>query len=314
MKRAAIILFCCLLAVLFCACGGKAATEENEAYEENIESGFRRTTLYYLSDDGFVVPVMKRIPWEEGIGKAALGYITGSRDNDASAAVMGLNTVIPEGTECGLRISDDGVATVDFSNLTAFETPEEERAMVTAVVNTLTEFSSIDRVKITLDGNTVNTLPMGTDIGKEMSEIRLNTEKSDIAVSGNAQPITLYFPTCSGSLNIPVTRFIGTTPSFSAAVSELAKGTEDGRLLSVIPSGTTVNGAYIKDGIASVDLSAAFKEVEAVEGQLEAARDALYLCAGEYESVYGVDIYVDGKEYSMHDKSASAPLYINEFR
>jgi len=313
MKRAVIIIFCCLFAAVCCACKNNAEADYSETYEENIESGFRRTTLYYMSDDGFVVPVMKRIPWEEGIGKAALSYITGSEDNDRSAAEMGLNTVIPEGTECTLKI-DEGVAAVDLKNLTAFDTAAKEAAMVTAIVNTLTEFSSIDSVRITLDGKSASSLPGGTDISEAMSTFALNAENRDVAVSGDVNAMTLYFPTYSASLNIPVTRYISAAPSFATAVNELVKGTQDSRLLNVIPTGTELNSAYISDGIAKVDFSTAFKDVEKVEGMLEAARDALCLCAGEYEDVWGVDIYVDGEEYSMHSESISAPLYVNEFR
>lgn len=313
MKRTAIVLFCCLIVVLSCACNGREEKDNSEIYEENIETGFRRTTLYYLSDDGFVVPVMKRIPWEEGIGKAALSYITGGTDNDKSAAEMGLNTVIPEGTEYTLKI-DDGVAVVNMKSLTAFDSQGEEAAMVTAIVNTLTEFSSIDSVKITLDGKTVNSLPNGTDISRAMSVFALNTENGEVAVSGDANAMTLYFPTYSAGLNIPVTRYINAEPSFAAAVNELVKGTEDSRLLNVIPAGTQLNKAYINEGIAKVDFNASFKDIEYVEGMLEAARDVLCLCAGEYEDVYGVDIYVDGEEYSLHSEALSAPLYVNEFR
>ena len=54
-------------------CGREAQTQaEDLAYEEDSEAGFRRTVLYYTAEDGFVVPVMKRIPWEEGSGKRPL--------------------------------------------------------------------------------------------------------------------------------------------------------------------------------------------------------------------------------------------------
>lgn len=57
------------------------------------------------------------IPWEEGIGKAALGYLMDTDANRASAALMGLKTVIPEGTELSLRIDSEGEATLDFPAL-----------------------------------------------------------------------------------------------------------------------------------------------------------------------------------------------------
>ena len=81
-------LLCGLTAIALLACAAGCRQEavgdplENEADGQNLEhstssgnEGYRRTVLYYATDDGFVVPVMKMIPWEEGIGKAALGYL-----------------------------------------------------------------------------------------------------------------------------------------------------------------------------------------------------------------------------------------------
>lgn len=102
---------------------------------------------------------MKSIPWEEGIGRAALSYLVSGIDNDKSAAMMGLKTVIPEGTECTLRIGEGGSARVDLTDI-GQQTKEQEQAMVVAIVNTLTEFPSINNVSITIDGKEKRPSPM----------------------------------------------------------------------------------------------------------------------------------------------------------
>ena len=312
MKRAIIIILCCVLFMFVLAGCGKEKTAA--VFEENSESGMRRTTLYFATEDGYVVPVMKKIPWEEGIGKAALSYLVSGADNDRSASAMGLKTVIPEGTQYTLRIGNDKQATLDLIGCKPHDSKEDEQAMVVAVVNTLSEFDSIETVKITVDGSEKNTLPNGTDISKPMSEFSLNVEDGELPVSGTANKLTLYFPNITASLNIPVTRYIDKVPSFAAAVQELVKGSADSRLLNCFPNGTELVSAYIYDGIASVEFNQAFADIEQVEGRLEAARDAIYLCANEFEEVYGVDILVEGKEYSLHTQAVSAPVYVNEFR
>lgn len=312
MKRAIIIVLCCILAVAgFCGCRGE---ETAAVFEENIESGMRRTTLYFATEDGYVVPVMKSIPWEEGIGKAALSYLVSGDDNDRSASAMGLKTVIPEGTQYTLRIGDDKEAALNLIGYTPHETQAEEQAMVVAIVNTLSEFDTIDTVKITLDGSKKAAMPHGTDISEAMTQFALNAEEGDVPVSGTANKLTLYFPNISASLNIPVTRYIDRVPSFSVAVQELVSGSADPRLLNCFPGGTELISAYIDSGIATVDFTEAFTQIENTDGKLEAARDAIYLCANEFEEVYGVDIYVEGKEYSPHTAAVSAPVYVNEFR
>lgn len=313
MKRSVIIIMSCVF-MLMVLSGCKAKTEPDTSFEENIESGMRRTTLYFATEDGYMVPVMKSIPWEEGIGKAALGYLVSNADNDRSASAMGLKTVIPEGTEYTLRINDNKEAVVDLIGYSSYKTSEEEQAMVVAIVNTLSEFDSIDTVRITLDGDNVASLPKGTDISGSMERFALNVEAGDVPVSGSSYKITLYFPNISASLNIPVTRYVDRVPSFSGAVQELLEGSDDDRLLNCFPEGTELMSAYIDDGIATVEFNQAFSQIESVEGKLEAARDTLYLCANEFEQVYGVDIYIDGNEYSMYTSAVSAPVYVNEFR
>lgn len=164
-------------------------------------------------EDGFIVPVMKSIPWEEGIGRAALSYLVSGIDNDKSAAMMGLKTVIPEGTECTLRIGEGGSARVDLADI-GQQTKEQEQAMVVAIVNTLTEFPSINNVSITIDGKEKKTLSNGTDISKPMGSFALNIEDGRYPFRAKPTPLR-----CTSLIRCqpeyPVTRYTDTAPSFS---------------------------------------------------------------------------------------------------
>ena len=79
MKRLFILILALLTALMMASC--KKAEEPAEP-EADTDSGYRRTTLYYATEDGFIVPVMKSIPWEEGIGRAALSYLDGLEDGN----------------------------------------------------------------------------------------------------------------------------------------------------------------------------------------------------------------------------------------
>lgn len=314
-KRLWLFALACLLVVALaagCAKGNKEA--EAAVFEEDPEAGYRRTVLYYASDDGYIVPVMKRIPWEEGIGKAALGYLVDNAANRAAAAPMGLNAVVPEGVSFTLRIGEEGAAVVNVTGLTKLADAEAEKAMVTGIVNTLTEFDSIHTVSFTLDGAKAKALPHGTDISGAFSALPLNAEDGEVAVSGgSAHAMTLYYPNTTASLNVPVTRYGEAEPTLTSALQALLEGPKSAGL-AAFPADTKLLSAYIADGVVAVDLSAEFKQVADTEGLCAALQTAIALTANEVEAVYGADIYVEGEEYALHTLQVSAPVYVNEFK
>lgn len=314
-KRLWLFGLACLVALAVLAGCAKDKNEAEDAvFEEDPEAGYRRTVLYYASEDGYIVPVMKRIPWEEGIGRAALGYLVDDASNRAAAERMGLRAVVPEGTGFTLRIGEEGAAVVNITGLTKLADAQAEKDMVTGIVNTLTEFDSIETVRITLDGAKAAALPHGTDISGAFSTLPLNAEDGEVAVSGNsAHAMTLYFPNASASLNVPVTRYGEAQPSLSSVMQALVDGPKDAGLAG-FPADTELLSAYIADGVVCVDLSAQFKAVEETEGLCEALQTAIALTANELESVYGADIYVEGKEYALHSSEASVSAYVNEFK
>lgn len=66
------------------------------------------------------------------------------------------------------------------------QTKEQEQAMVVAIVNTLTEFPSINNVSITIDGKEKKTLSNGTDISKPMESFALNIEDGEVPRFGRS--------------------------------------------------------------------------------------------------------------------------------
>ena len=262
--------------------------------EPLAEATFRRAVLYYLSDEGYIVPVTKLIPWEEGIARACLSYMTGSPENDSFARSMGLKTVIPEGARLTLAIKD-GVALLDVSGA-VFADGAEELHMLEAAVNTLVEFPTVKAVTVTVDGSGGIT-DHGVQLPVKSGAYPLNPEDGELATSAGACAATLYFPNDSGSLAVPVTRYMSGEPSVCNLAAALISGTSLKGLRSCFPDNTLLLGAAIENGVLTVDLSDDFKKVSDVEGLYELAKETLMLTIGERFDLESVRILVNGKEF-----------------
>lgn len=266
-------------------------SEEPALDNRDGETVFREATLYFVSDEGFIVPVTKLIPREEGIARACLSYMASSPVNDLAAREMGLKPPIPEGARLDIRIAD-GSALVDIGGLAPLESAEAELGMVQAIVNTLTGFPTVDNVTITRDGGG-GFLENGTALPVRQEEYPLNPEESDIETSAGGVRATLYFPNTSGALTVPVTRSLS-GGDICSLVSALIAGTEKEGLMSCFPENTLLLGAAIENGRAVVDLSEDFGSAAQTEGMFTLAYRTLYLTLSERFPIEGLVIRVNG--------------------
>lgn len=316
-------LLCGCVAVIcvasFTACGKdtmQQISDESESIEQTSASaslGYRETVLYYATDDGFMVPVMKMIPWEEGIGKAALRCLVNTPENRLAAAKMGLAATIPEGLEFSLRIGDNAEAAVDLSEMPDLGSREKEAAMITSIVNTLTEFPTIDTVSFTVNGKKTDSLPCGTGIRGAFSNISLNAEGAvETSAGGEAVSMTLFFPNQGATLNVPVTRYGAGEANIESAITALIEGPGNSGLRNCFPEGTSLLYADLFDGSATVNLSAEFLSARYTEGLAEAAYRTMFLTANAIEPIYELNILVEGKPFEF-DEQLHAPVWANEF-
>jgi len=288
-------------------CGGKEPSEPQESDPVSAEAGYRRTILYYRSDEGFIVPVMKLLPWEEGIGKAALSHLIGTEENRREAAAKGLNTLLPAGVELTLRIGDDKTATLNIIGLPEYPDAASEAAMVTGVAQTLLEFASIDRVQFLFDGEVQDTLPQGTPVAEPRTSSDLNADPGDVATSTGTplNGMTLYFPNGSGSLYVPVTRYIEGVATLESALTELLRGPLQEGLLDCLPEGTQLLSCTMEDGIVTVNFSKEIMQAEDIPGLTEAMCDSIALTAACYGDVRQLHILSNGELFAAGDLSSS---------
>lgn len=320
-KRLLSILICIIITLTAVGCGGKNEPKDTNADPDsqleqpvNSEAGWRRTIIYYASDEGFIVPVMKLIPWEEGIGKAALKCLVGTEANISATSVMGLNTVVPEGVTFELSINEKEHGRVNLLNLPKLSDQSAEIRMITAIINTLTEFPTIQTVSITVNGKG-GKLPHGTPLPENSGRISLNPENADLATSTSetVHPYTLYYTNQSANLNVPVTVYSTESMTFYDAAASLVDGPKLSGLRSCFPEGTRLIDASVTDNTATVNLSGSFSDISYSPGLDVAAYETLFLTACGFGNVSELIILVDGTEYEFSSGSVSAPLYANEF-
>lgn len=288
---------------------------EEQETEENAEDT-RETILYYQDNSGYLVPVMRRIKWEEGIARAALSKLIDSPEQQQEILGMGLKPILPANTQIhGISI-ENGLAKVDF-NSAAMEHPDaiSENNMVQGVVMTLAEFPTIDKVQFMFDGKIIDTLQYGTKVGTPIEPGNINLELSHDS-SGSGAEVTVFFHNTSSSnyeYLVPVTRITSNSiATIETAMEELIRGPKaEGSLRLDIPANTKLLGVQMDEGITYINFSEEFNQLKESASQDIVLR-AITMTAKGYPEVEIVKILVDGKEFES-DALLATPVFANEY-
>ena len=273
------------------------------------------TIVYYQDNSGYLVPVMKRIDQQQGIAKATLSLMVSSPRNDMEAARLGLRTVLPEGTEIDLDISG-GTARVDLGGaVSSLPDAASESNMVSAIVQTLTEFDTVKTVRFLIDGQEVDQLAHGTSVSGDFSRGLLNLESASASLNPEeAKTVMLYFPGETGSLIVPVTRMVYGEADVNTAVLELAKGpSASSPLESTLPSGCGLIDVTTDEnsGKVTINFTREFISIaEKADGGRQTLK-ALLLTCSQFPGVSSVEILVEGVPYDVGISTASIPTTVN---
>ncbi|HML45777.1 MAG TPA: GerMN domain-containing protein [Clostridia bacterium] len=276
-----------------------------------ISGPVQSTTVYYSDADGYLIPVTRDVSKTDGIAKATLALMVASDENDLQAARLGLQTVIPEGTTFDLDIAD-GKARIDLSDAVLnMADAEQEATMVSAIVQTLTEFDTVNSVEFLVGGQKRSKLKHGTDISSEMNGDLLNVESVDPTGSvAGAELVRLYFPSETGRVLVPVTRAVFSDADVNTAVLELIKGPKkDSGLQHALPTECGLIDVQLTDGIATINFSQEFAQVATNSDGGQQALRALMLTCMQYPGVKQVKLQVEGKPFTL--QPTEAPTFVN---
>ncbi|HHY83255.1 MAG TPA: hypothetical protein GX505_11375 [Clostridiales bacterium] len=324
MRKRILILIAMMLAftMIFVSCSkkdeGVGEPLETPTTTAEPEELTRETIIYYEDDAGYLVPVMRKIPWVEGIAKYTLRVMMDTPEQQEDLMMMGLRPLLPADTEIlGMSIKD-GIAKLDLNDaVLKCKDAAEESNMIQGIVLTLAGFSTIDKVQFMFNGKILDTMPHGTVVKEPIGPADVNLEIADDASVQGAK-VTVFFQSTSSSLYdylIPVTRITSSeNATLETAINELLKGPKDTDNMTIdIPPDTKLLGVQMDDGITYINFSKEFKSLANSEESEELVLRAIKLVAMQFPEVEKVEILVDGKPYSGKTRLDSVPVFANEW-
>lgn len=213
---------------------------ENEVVVESTER-----QLYLLDQNGMVVPQTLPLPDTETkeYAKQALEYLV-KGGPITNVLPNGFEAVLPAGTEINsLSLQDDGSLIVDVSKEFSEYRPEDELKILQSMTYTLTQFDSVERVKLQINGYDTEVMPVnGTPVSNGYSRANgINLHLGDVVDLSNSESVTVYYPTQQGDnvYYVPVTKRV--------------KANEEGMYETIVQ--TLVNGPGI-----NLDLQQVFND------------------------------------------------------
>ncbi|MCF6465402.1 GerMN domain-containing protein [Clostridium sp. Cult2] len=337
-KRIILILLILVIGISIVSCKGKGGFKKLFSKEDEIEiirsdedydfeltedEGMRKTVFYFKDKQGLLVPLMRKIPWEEGIAKLTLRNMVDSPELRESISATGLSPIIPAGTEIiGMAINEEtGLCKVDFSKeVLNYETEKDEENLIKGVVYTLTEFQAIDEVQFLVEGEVLPTFKHGYNISNPIKRDNINLTGS---LEDQRSKVVIYYKGNNFEEDfeyfVPVTiPTLAPVPNIFTALETLFDGAPlELGLSSDIPQGTSFHGVDIKDGVAYVDISFDNDDLPSDRQIYNNIAKNIGLTLSEFEEIEKVELLIDGKsleEVGMDfDINITIPTFANEY-
>lgn len=276
-----------------------------------VEEGLRQTVMYFQNAEGYLVPVMRKLHWSEGIAKSTLMNMVESPEITESLSSAGLKPIIPKGTEVnGMTIDENGLCKVDFSqHILSKENAQDEENLIRGIVYTLTEFPTINEVLISVDGKLMDSFSHGTHVGTSLKREDINLVEG---IGEARSKVVVYYKSSSDGVEhfIPVTiPTMAPMPNVYTALDLLFEGPPQGsNLRADIPGAVSFQAVDVHDGTAYVDVEIGEDNPLSKELTIDSIIKNVGLTLSEFEEVSSVELVVDGEMIN-----SAVPVFANEY-
>ncbi|NQX69604.1 GerMN domain-containing protein [Paenibacillus alba] len=288
-----------------------------------IDENSSQMTVYVKDAKGFVAPLSLGLPKSVSVAKTTLEYMV---DGGPVASLLpsGFQALLPKGTKIvSLNITSDKRAIVDFSKEFLNYDKQDERKILEAITWNLTNFASVEKVQLRVEGKDLKEMPQGkTPLDMPLARsMGINIEKAEDAEFGQSTPVTLYFLNQNDQnykYYVPVTRLVKRTDDVAkAVVDQLIKGPDQKKGLAAVLN-TTTEVKSIKptaEGLITVDFSN--KLLGADQKASADALQSVILSLTENTGYKQVQIKVDGAvkitstDNQNYSKPVARPAHIN---
>lgn len=251
---------------------------------------------YYEDANGYLVPVNTQIPWEEGIAKATIRTLVQGNEIEQRIAQSGLHGVLPKNTEVRGMAIKDGLCRIDFSqHILNTESYAQEQNMITALTYTLTEFPTIEKVELLVEGQVLDTLSKGYEINTAFERKNINLlgkenganytvyyKAPDTEVAGYYVPMTFSAEKVENPVSTVLSKLFSGPPSDLPLSSTIPY---DVNLQNVAVNGNT---AVVSLGVGAVNLS---------QEQYDDLSKIVVLCLDQFEEIENVEFTIEGLSF-----------------
>lgn len=300
-----------------------AVSTESPSDAESVFAETRRpVTVYYQDGDGYLIPMTRWIQMQQGIARAAVGLDIDSAIAREEVAYYGVYPVIPVDTDIlGIDIRD-GIATIDFDrHLLNYNNAASERNIIASIVYTLTEFKTINKVRILVNGYPQDILKYGTVVSEALGreDIAINTD-TPLLIDGSGKVDVFLFKKANEGftyltpVSVVDSESAGGSPEI--LVKRLLDKNADGGLYTEMPGGVDLLKCSMNNGILTLDFSESFTEYGGNTRE-EGILKQLAYTVRQVEGINKVKIYVEGQEVELPEgtdisRGLAIPATIND--